>query len=75
MIPDKQKSSGKGRLGSAKGDREAIRQCFLFSNHLIVTTRTQAYHEHTFHLFMANKKTYMKKEDKACTRKEGKVNL
>ena len=47
MIPDKQKNSGKGRLGAAKGDREAIRQCFLFSNHLIVTTRTQAYHAQT----------------------------
>ncbi len=23
-------------------EREAVRQCFLFSNHLIMTTRTQA---------------------------------
>ena len=24
------------------GDRESVRQCFLFSNHLIITTRTQS---------------------------------
>ena len=30
-----------GAMGGGK-DREAVRQCFLFSNHLIITTRTQA---------------------------------
>ena len=29
-------------MGNKDKDREAVRQCFLFSNHLIVTTRTQA---------------------------------
>lgn len=40
------KTVGRSRLagigGSREKEREAIRQCFLFSNHLIVTTRTQA---------------------------------
>ena len=31
----------KSRLGRER-EREAVRQCFLFSNHLILTTRTQA---------------------------------
>lgn len=39
-------SGARGRLavmgGSKDKDREAVRQCFLFSNHLIITTRTQA---------------------------------
>lgn len=27
------------RLSSFKGDREAVRQCFLFSNYIIIATR------------------------------------
>ncbi|XP_042881642.1 ras-specific guanine nucleotide-releasing factor 2-like isoform X2 [Penaeus japonicus] len=30
----------KTRLGQFKSEKEAVRQCFLFSNHLIVATRT-----------------------------------
>ncbi|XP_045616711.1 ras-specific guanine nucleotide-releasing factor 1 isoform X2 [Procambarus clarkii] len=32
--------STKSRLGQFKSEKEAVRQCFLFSNHLIVATRT-----------------------------------
>ncbi|KAK4297324.1 hypothetical protein Pmani_030249 [Petrolisthes manimaculis] len=32
--------SAKTRLGQFKSEKEAVRQCFLFSNHLIVATRT-----------------------------------
>ncbi|KAK7085515.1 Ras protein-specific guanine nucleotide-releasing factor [Halocaridina rubra] len=31
---------GKTRLGQFKSEKEAVRQCFLFSNHLIMATRT-----------------------------------
>lgn len=30
----------RSRLASFKSDRESVRQCFLFSNHLIIATRT-----------------------------------
>lgn len=30
----------RSRLASFKSEREAVRQCFLFSNHMIVATRT-----------------------------------
>lgn len=45
------KTTGRSRLAGIGGggggssrdkEREAVRQCFLFSNHLIITTRTQA---------------------------------
>ena len=36
VLPDKQRS----RLAIMKGEREVVRQCFLFSNHLLITTRT-----------------------------------
>ena len=45
IIPAPAKSGARNRLGmGSKQDkeREAVRQCFLFSNHLIITTRTQA---------------------------------
>ncbi|XP_050725757.1 ras-specific guanine nucleotide-releasing factor 2-like isoform X5 [Eriocheir sinensis] len=32
--------SAKSRLSQFKSEKEAVRQCFLFSNHLIVATRT-----------------------------------
>ena len=38
VLPDRQRS----RLAIMKAEREAVRQCFLFSNHLLVTTRTHA---------------------------------
>ena len=35
--------SGSGMsIRDGGGDRESVRQCFLFSNHLIITTRTQS---------------------------------
>ena len=42
ILPPGQKSGTRGRLtiGREK-EREAVRQCFLFSNHLIITSRTQ----------------------------------
>ena len=43
VLGEKPRSGGRGRLSVVRGerpDREAIRQCFLFSNHLLVTTRT-----------------------------------
>ena len=45
VLGEKPRSGGRGRLSVVRGerpDREAIRQCFLFSNHLLVTTRTHA---------------------------------
>ena len=42
ILPEKTKTGTKGRLAVVRHEREAIRQCFLFSNHLIITTRTQA---------------------------------
>ena len=36
VMPDRQRS----RLAIMKAEREVVRQCFLFSNHLIITTRT-----------------------------------
>ena len=36
VLPDRQRS----RLAIMKQEREVVRQCFLFSNHLIITTRT-----------------------------------
>ena len=36
VLPDRQRS----RLAILKQEREVVRQCFLFSNHLIITTRT-----------------------------------
>ena len=45
VLSEKPRTGGRGRLSVVRGerpDREAIRQCFLFSNHLLVTTRTHA---------------------------------
>ena len=43
VLSEKPRSGTRGRLSVVKhGDREAIRQCFLFSNHLLITTRTHA---------------------------------
>ena len=39
-MPEKPKGISKNRLGLLKQDKEIVRQCFLFSNHLIITTRT-----------------------------------
>ena len=41
-MPDKPKSHVRSRLTILKQEREIVRQCFLFSNHLIITSRTQA---------------------------------
>jgi len=42
ILPAGHRSGARGRLtiGREK-EREAVRQCFLFSNHLIITSRTQ----------------------------------
>jgi hypothetical protein len=40
VVPEKNRGGTRGRLSVVKQEREAIRQCFLFSNHLIVTTRS-----------------------------------
>ena len=37
VLPDRQRS----RLAILKQGREVVRQCFLFSKHMIITTRTQ----------------------------------
>lgn len=43
VLTEKPRSGARGRLSSVvKHEREAIRQCFLFSNHLLITTRTHA---------------------------------
>ncbi|XP_059080751.1 ras-specific guanine nucleotide-releasing factor 2-like isoform X2 [Tigriopus californicus] len=43
ILPPGSKSGARGRMGIGREkEREAVRQCFLFSNHLIITTRTQA---------------------------------
>ena len=45
VMSEKPRSGARGRLSVVKaggGDREAIRQCFLFSNHMLITTRTHA---------------------------------
>ena len=42
LLGDKTRTGTRGRLSVLKHEREAIRQCFLFSNHLIITTRTSA---------------------------------
>ncbi|KAK8721284.1 hypothetical protein OTU49_012848, partial [Cherax quadricarinatus] len=39
VLGDRPRST-KSRLGQFKSEKEAVRQCFLFSNHLIVATRT-----------------------------------
>ena len=36
VLPDRQRS----RLTLLRPEREVVRQCFLFTNHLIITTRT-----------------------------------
>lgn len=42
ILPPGQKSGTRGRLSIGREkEREAVRQCFLFSNHLIITSRTQ----------------------------------
>ena len=45
-MPDKPKSHVRSRLAILKHEREIVRQCFLFSNHLIITSRTQAGRPH-----------------------------
>ena len=42
VLAEKPRTGARGRLSVVKQEREAIRQCFLFSNHLLVTTRTHA---------------------------------
>ena len=44
VLSEKPRTGARGRLGVAREprEREAIRQCFLFSNHLLITTRTHA---------------------------------
>lgn len=37
-IPNDKPKSGRSRL-NFKTEKEALRQCFLFSNHLIIATR------------------------------------
>ncbi|XP_042209982.1 ras-specific guanine nucleotide-releasing factor 2-like isoform X2 [Homarus americanus] len=39
VLGDRPRST-KSRLGQFKSEKDAVRQCFLFSNHLIVATRT-----------------------------------
>lgn len=38
QVPE-DKGRFRRRLSSFKGDREAVRQCFLFSNYMIIATR------------------------------------
>lgn len=40
QIPSEKSKTPRGRLPSFKSEKEALRQCFLFSNHLIIATRT-----------------------------------
>ena len=42
VLAEKPRTGARGRLSVVKQEREAIRQCFLFSNHLLITTRTHA---------------------------------
>ena len=42
VLSEKPRTGARGRLSVVKQEREAIRQCFLFSNHLLITTRTHA---------------------------------
>lgn len=32
--------SGRSRIGSFRGDKEMVRQCYLFSNHMLLCNRT-----------------------------------
>ncbi|KAL1117876.1 hypothetical protein AAG570_004189 [Ranatra chinensis] len=40
QIPGSRNKPPRSRLASFKSEKEALRQCFLFSNHLILATRT-----------------------------------
>ncbi|XP_071449632.1 ras-specific guanine nucleotide-releasing factor 1-like isoform X1 [Hetaerina americana] len=40
QIPSDKPKPQRSRLGNFKSEKEALRQCFLFSNHLILATRT-----------------------------------
>ncbi|XP_049766096.1 ras-specific guanine nucleotide-releasing factor 2-like [Schistocerca cancellata] len=40
QIPSEKPKSSRSRLTNFKSEKEALRQCFLFSNHLILATRT-----------------------------------
>lgn len=39
-MPNEKSRTNRSRLPSFKSEKEALRQCFLFSNHLIIATRT-----------------------------------
>ncbi|XP_075210397.1 ras-specific guanine nucleotide-releasing factor 1-like [Lycorma delicatula] len=40
QIPTDKPKSSRSRLTNFKSEKETVRQCFLFSNHLIIATRT-----------------------------------
>ncbi|KAL0271645.1 UNVERIFIED_CONTAM: hypothetical protein PYX00_008672 [Menopon gallinae] len=40
QLPNEKSRTNRSRLPSFKSEKEALRQCFLFSNHLIIATRT-----------------------------------
>ncbi|XP_014244538.1 ras-specific guanine nucleotide-releasing factor 2-like isoform X2 [Cimex lectularius] len=42
QIPPEKAKGARNRLPNFKSEKEALRQCFLFSNHLILATRTSA---------------------------------
>lgn len=42
QVPVETKGRFRSRLASFKGEKDAVRQCFLFSNNLIIATRTSS---------------------------------
>lgn len=42
QVPPETKGRFRSRLASFKSEKEAVRQCFLFSNNLIIATRTSS---------------------------------
>ncbi|KAJ8955431.1 hypothetical protein NQ318_003529, partial [Aromia moschata] len=42
QLPSEKPKTPKSKLSAFKTEKEAIRQCFLFSNHLIIATRTSS---------------------------------
>lgn len=40
VLGSERHKTGRSRIGSFRGDKEVVRQCYLFSNHMLLCTRT-----------------------------------
>lgn len=40
VLGSERHKTARSRIGSFRGDKEVVRQCYLFSNHMLICTRT-----------------------------------